>query len=324
LGEGFFPDQAPDDIDLECLAGVAAEQFADRLANPRAMVVIYKGQLVFEHYAANVTKDSPLIGWSASKSLTQALIGILVNDSRMDIMQPADVPEWREDPTDPRQNITVDMMLRMSSGTLWVGDILPTTKCIFYSNQDCAHVCALQPLVQEPDTEWNYNSGSTYVLSRIVQQARGDPQYNNFEWPKRRLFHPIGANSMYIEYQANEQFLGGSYGYGIARDWARFGLLYLREGVWVDGTRLLPPGWTEYSSRPNPHNAGYAAHFWRQEGIDPRMFTASGFRNQVVWIMPNQDLVIVRLAMPPPLAVWVFDSNAFVNSVLSCIRPAKV
>jgi CubicO group peptidase (beta-lactamase class C family) len=321
-GEGFFPEQAPPEVDRACLARVAAEQFADRLANPRAILVVYRGQLVYEEYAPGITKDNRLLGWSATKSLTQSLVGIVAGEGRLDIFKPAPVPEWYETPNDPRQNITIDMMLRMSSGTRWTGDGAPTTECIFWSNNACAHVCALKPLVATPDTLWNYNSGSTYIMSRMVNDNRGDPQLTNWAWPKQRLFYPIGAHSMYIEVQPNSHFLGGAYGYGKPRDWARFGLLHQRGGVWIDGTRILPEGWTTYSSTPSPTNANYAGHFWRVPEVDERLYYASGFRNQNVFVFPAQELVVVRMSMPP-LLYFGWDKVPFLQGVLSCIRPAN-
>ena len=322
VGEGFFPEDAPVGIDLDCLANVSAVQFSQKIPNARAIAVVYKGQLVFEEYAPGITKDTRLIGWSATKSITQALLSLVVGDGLLDIYEPAPVPEWYEEENDPRQNITVDMMLRMSSGTTWVGDIIPTTECLFFSNNNCGRVCGLKPLEAEPDTLWNYNSGSSYLLSRMVMSTRGDPQWTNYEWPKQRLFYPIGAHSMYIEYQPNGNFLGGAYGYATARDWARFGLLFQRDGVWVDGKRILPEGWVDYSSTATHTHEGYAAHFWRNSNIDPKLFIALGFRNQRVYIFPDQELVVVRLAMPPLVAEYEWNEGAFYEGFLSCLaRP---
>jgi len=295
-------------------------EFAHRLATVRAITVIYKGHLVFEQYAEKINKDNRFLGWSATKSLTGALIGILSGEGRVDIFKPAQIPEWYEVPNDPRQNITVDMMLRMSSGTRWTGDVPPTTECLFWSDNNCGRVCGLKPLVAEPDTLWNYNSGSSYLLSRLALSLRGDQHLTNYEWPKHKLFYPIGAYSMYIEYQPNGNYLGGAYGYGTARDWARFGLLYLRDGVWIDGNRILPEGWVEYSGTASHTNPSYAAHFWKDPAVDPKLFYASGFRNQNVFIFPDQELVVTRNAMPPLVAVGVFDSRRFLNGMLSCIR----
>ena len=320
LGEGFFPELAPEGIDLNCIGDVAEDQFSKDVLNTRAIVVIYKGQLVFERYdAPQVHKDNRLLGWSATKSLTQAILGIVVGEGNLDIYKPAPIPEWYEVKDDPRQNITVDMMLRMSAGTKWVGDIGPTTECIFWSDNNCPRVCGLKELVTPPGAEWNYNSGSTYLLSRLAMDFRNEKSIPPQEWYKRKLFYPIGAHSMYIEHQPNGNFLGGAYGYGKARDWARFGLLFLRDGVWIDGNRILPEGWVKYSSTTTPTYESYAAHFWRSPHIDETLYNASGFRNQNVFIFPSHDLVVVRMAMPALVGHPVFRRDRFLNGVLSCL-----
>ena len=321
-GEGFFPEDAPPEVDQECLAAVAAEQFANQITNPRAILVSYKGQLVYEEYAPGITKANRLLGWSATKTITQALVGILVGEGRINVRDPAPVPEWYEVEGDARQNITYDMMLRMSSGTRWTGDLGPSSECLFWSENDCPHVCGLKPLVLDIDTEWNYNSGSTYLLSYLVNQRRGDPELTNWEWPKHKLFYPINAHSMYIEFQPNGNFLGGAYGYATARDWLRFGLLYQRDGVWTDGTRIFPEGWVQYTGTATPTNARgeYAAHAWKEPTVDPELFYASGFRNQNVYVFPSRELVVARFAMPPLAGHPVYRDVPFLEGILSCIR----
>eukprot|EP00004_Rigifila_ramosa_P022336 TRINITY_DN608_c0_g1_i1.p1 TRINITY_DN608_c0_g1~~TRINITY_DN608_c0_g1_i1.p1 ORF type:complete len:522 (+),score=104.75 TRINITY_DN608_c0_g1_i1:39-1568(+) len=319
-GEGYFPENSPPGVDRECLARAAAEDFANVATNTRAITVSFKNYLVFEQYKPGITKDMRLMGWSATKSLTGTLVGIAMGESGKSIYDPAPVWEWNEDPEDLRRNITTDMMLRMSAGTRWIGDLPPTTECLYYSDGDCAHTSALQPLVAEPDTEWNYNSGSTYVLSRIALESRNSPEWNNFEWPKQKLFYPIGAHNIHIEYQQNKIFLGGSYGYGTARDWLRFGVLHANDGVWVDGTRVLPAGWSQYSRTPSHTNPSYAGHFWRIPSLDPDMFYASGFRNENVFIFPRQNIVITRHAMPFPAMHPVFRTEAFLTSMLECFE----
>jgi len=120
-GEGFFPENNPPEVDLPCLQNVARVEFENERTNPRAILVVYKGQLVYEEYAPGITKDNRLLGWSATKTLTAALLSLLVGEGRVDIDAPAPIPWWNEVPDDPRQNITMDMMLRMSSGTEWNG-----------------------------------------------------------------------------------------------------------------------------------------------------------------------------------------------------------
>jgi len=126
---------------------------------------------------------------------------------------------------------------------------------------------------------------------------------------------------MYIEHQPNGHFLGGAWGYGKARDWARFGLLHLRGGVWIDGTRILPEGWTERSQVPTPTNeyGRYSFHTWMDPRIGRKMYYASGFRNQNVYVFPQDDLVVVRFAMPRPAAHPLYRQVPFLEGVLGCL-----
>eukprot|EP01046_Picozoa_sp_COSAG06_P063121 COSAG06_NODE_14528_length_1149_cov_1.728571_1_plen_247_part_00 len=158
----------------------------------------------------------------------------------------------------------------MTSGVPWGVDPLTTTPCLFDSDGDCARFCTDPdsfPLQSAPGTVGEYNSGSSYLLSRMANTQRAQDGLTNFEWPKRAFYDKIGAHSFYIEYQPNTHFLGGALGYATARDWARFGLLFLRGGIWVDGTRVLPEGWVEYSKTGSAADPGYGRH-WRLDSGD--------------------------------------------------------
>lgn len=319
-GEGYFPENSPAGFDRQCLVDAVQIQFDNAIDNTRAVVISFKDYLIYEQYdeETGINSDTRLLGWSATKSLTGSLVGVAKLENPLwDIYAPAPVWEWNEDEDDPRQEITVDEMMRMSSGTRWIGDLPPTTECLYYSDGDCAHTSAMQPLVTEPDAVWNYNSGSSYLLSRLALENRNvSLGFTNFDWPKKQFFHKIGAYNMYIEYQQNKVYLGGAYGYGTARDWTRYGVLHARRGVWVDGTRVLPEGWSEYQSTPSSTNSGYGAQMWLDNSRG--MFYASGFRNENVFIFPDRQLVITRLAMPTPAAHPLFDRSAFLDAVLAC------
>lgn len=312
VGEAGPTADVPPGVDMDCVRARVAEQFADTGANPRGITVVYREKLIFEQYQTApdgtpvVTKDSRLIGWSATKSVVNALIGVLKGEDRIALFEPAPVPEWNEVAGDPRGAITTDEMLHMVSGVPWGADPLTTTWCLFDSGStmggeptrtagDCAAWCTNTEdfsLATEPGARGEYNSGSSYMLSRIVNQERGDPELTNFEWPAQKLFWPIGAHSFYIEYQPNQHFLGGALGYATARDWARFGLLFLRDGailllsclrpcggsensadvragIWVDGRRIVPEGWVDYSRTGSIADPGYGAHPHGQQDAVP-------------------------------------------------------
>ena len=287
-----------DDVDWEQVEATVEDTFACEGCNTRAVVVVHRGKVVLERYKDGVTPQTRLLGWSASKSVTNAFVGLLVGEGRLNLSAPAPVPEWRADPDDPRGAITLDQMMHMEAGLLWrelPGDVA----CLFtQGNGDCAGWYANQPVEDPPGSRFEYSSGLTYLIMRTVLQQRGDPQWTNFEWARQRLFRRLAMHSALIEPEANGYLAGGSLAYMTARDWSRFGLLYLRDGVWVDGTRILPEGWVEYTSTPTAISGNaYGAQFWYLSVPVPN-FRADGFRRQNVFVVPSKDLVIARFAMP--------------------------
>ena len=211
----------------------------------------------------------------------------------------------------------------MSSGTRWTpsalnadptGDVLATVECIFGNTGDCAGYAADLPLIHEPNTVFDYNSGSTYLLSRIALENRGEEELEltNFEWAKEKLFWKVGAHSACIEFTANQIYLGGAFGCMTARDWARMGLLFINDGVWVDGTRILPEGWIDYTFQTGIPNNSYGSQIWVRSGYGKDVFAMSGFRNENVYISPSDDLVITRNAMPN-LMYFRWDERKFLE-----------
>jgi len=207
-----------------------------------ATIVVHRGRIVVERYGPDTDADTPLLSWSMAKSVTHALVGILVDQGRLDPHAPAAVSEWTE-PDDPRAKITLHQMLRMVDGLEFnEAYALPTdggeaawSHCIdmlFGAGiADPAAYTAARPLAHEPGTVFNYSSGTTNLVARIV----GDLIGRNNEaraWMRQHLFDPIGMTSADPTFADSGNFVGSSYLYATARDWARFGLLYLRGGVW--------------------------------------------------------------------------------------------
>jgi CubicO group peptidase (beta-lactamase class C family) len=291
------------------------------------VIVVYNGKIIGERYAKDFDYKSRQMGWSMTKSIVNALVGILVKDGMVEINQPAPVPEWVND---ERKKITVNNLLQASSGLGWnEGYFSPVSDFhkMFTLSDDKAHYAATLKLESEPGTVFEYSSGSTNILSRLVRQKVGDSIYYNF--PYERLFHKIGMNTALIEVDASGTFVGSSYGWASARDWARFGLLYLNDGVW-DGERILPEGWVKYSTTPAPaaKRQEYGAQIWlnagnkqnpadcKYPGIPNEAFVFDGFEENSVVVLPSSKLVVVRLGVTHSAN---FDLAKLVNGVLSAI-----
>ncbi len=287
--------------------------------NTRAVVVLQDGKLIAEKYATGFSAQTPLLGWSMTKSVTNAMIGMMVLDKKLEIKKPAPIDEWKND---DRAKITIDQLLRMSSGLAFVEDYASpsdATNMLFRSVSAGAFAIGGK-VAAEPEAVWSYSSGTTNILQEIVRR-----QFSNhadyLAYPYTRLFQKIGMSSAILEPDASGTFVGSSFMYATARDWAKFGQLYLQNGVW-NNERILPEGWVAYSSTETPHSDGtYAAHFWlaHNDAAFPKDgFMAQGFEGQTVAIIPSQNIVIVRLGLTHGEAVY--DDVAFVKSVLAAFK----
>lgn len=315
----------PDHVD-----GPALEALLDRAfgADPEpefgesyATIVVHRGRIVVERYGPTTDATSPLLSWSMAKSITQALVGILVDQGRIDPHAPADVPEWGAD--DPRAAITLHQMLRMVDGLEFNeayaipedGGKAAWSHCIdmlFGAGTDNpAAYTAARPPAHPPDTVFNYSSGTSNLVARIVGDHIGrGPEAT--AWMHEHLFAPIGMHSAAPRFDTAGNFIGSSYLYATARDWARFGLLYLRGGEW-DGRQIVPRDWVDdaRTTRARDEDGGeYGAHWWTYPDGRGRFF-CSGFEWQRVACVPSSDLVAVRLGKTPeddyPTLVDWFD-----------------
>ncbi len=322
--EGKLPPGAGNAL-AAALERVFAEPEPERLRGTRAVVVVQGGRIVGERYAPGFDRDTRLLGWSMTKSLMGALVGVLVGDGRLRLDAPAEVPAGQS-AGDPRREIQIDQLLRMSSGLDWnesygISHRLPDVIQMLYGRGlgDMASFAADRPLASPPGSEWRYSSGTSVLLSGIVRRVLADDgAYRAL--PRRALFDPLGMTSALMELDEAGTFVGSSYSWATARDWARFGLLYLRDGVWGKA-RILPPGWVDYTRTPAPAapRGEYGAHFWLNAGVPakgvvaplpraPRdLFYAAGHDGQFVFVVPSRDLVIVRLGLTPSDGRWSYE-----------------
>ena len=335
VGEKVTFDSVPANVDRDKLNQVLTNWFMepgpDTRRNTHAAVVVYKGQIVAEKYAKNIYPSTPLLGWSMTKSVTNALVGILVKDGKLNINEPAPVAGWKEQ-DDPRGKVTLDQMMRMSSG-LEFGEVygpFADATYMFYASKSMANYAASKPLQFEPDTKWAYSSGTTNIIARIVRDQVGGTLVDVYNFSRQRLFDKLAMNSFLIEPDPSGSFVGSSYGFGTARDWARFGLLYQNDGIW-NGERILPEGWVKYSTTPTPvaPKGEYGSQIWLNAGAkdDPSnkvfpslpndLYYMSGFNQQIVAVIPSRDIVVVRLGVTLDNS-W--SSDQFIKQVLDCIE----
>ena len=307
-----------------------SEPDAARPRRTRAVVIVHGRRIVGERYAPGIGPDTPLIGWSMTKSVLNALVGVLVRQGRLALEHAVPIGEWQA-PDDPRRAITLDQLLRMSSGLRFDEEVgaFPLTDAVhmLLAESDMAAYAAGKPLDDPPGTRWQYSSATTVVLARAIRNVIGDDRAY-LEFPQRALFDRIGMSSAVIETDAAGTFVGSSLMWATARDWARFGMLYLADGVW-NGERILPDDWVDYTRTPAPADPArrYGAHFWLDvpDGyraaaarLPPDTFHAAGHQGQFVTIVPSRDVVIVRLGGTRHRDAW--DHSAFVHDVLAALR----
>ena len=311
-------------IDYKTLNAAVANAFDaenQQTKRSRAVLVIYKDKIIAEQYATGFNKKSMLLGWSMTKSLTATYFGILEFQKKFDINKPAPIYEWQDD---DRRIITTNNLLQMNSGLAWeedYGKISDVTKMLFLSS-DMSKVQPEKSLAGKPNQSWNYSSGTTNLLSGIIrQQFKTHQEYIDFWYSS--LIDKIGMNSMIVEQDMAGNFVGSSYGWATARDWAKFGLLYLHKGNW-NGTQIFDASWEKYVRTPTNTSGGkYGAHFWLNDDLyfpnAPRdMYSCSGYQGQKIMIFPSHDLVIVRFGLKEAEAG--FDFNGLVKNVVASIK----
>jgi CubicO group peptidase (beta-lactamase class C family) len=307
-----------------------SEPDAKKLRRTRAIVILYRGKIAAEKYAAGFDKNTPLIGWSMTKSVVNALVGILVRQGKLDINKPAPITTWQSI-DDPRHKIVVNQLLHMDSGLRFVesyDDTLSDVTRMLFEVGDSAAYATGKNLSATPGSLWSYSSGSPVIVCRIIQNIVGDSAYLKF--PRRALFAPLGMRSAVIEVDAAGTLLGSSFMYASPRDWARFGQFYLQDGVW-EGRRILPKGWVKYSTTPVPISPGgeYGSYFWvklpkefrradKKTPLPEDAFHAAGYDGQLITIIPSARLVIVRMGLTRYPVIWPQDQ--FVSKILDAMK----
>ena len=298
-------DRLPPEIDASKLQAFVKDSFAEKNVNnlprTRALIVLYDGNIVAEQYAPGFDADTPLIGWSMTKSVTGTLVGILVKQGKLSLEDRNLLPQWEGD---RRKEITLKQLLQMNSGlefNEYCEDPLADCPQMLFNSKNMTAYALNKPLIKAPGTDWDYSSGTTNILAGIIRNAVGGTDADYLTFPRRALFDRLGMSTAVMETDPAGNFVGSSYMYASVRDWARFGLLYLQDGVW-ENERILPEGWAEFSRTSAIAAKGrYGAHFWliknypKQKPLPQDLFMADGYQGQSVIIIPSRKLVVVRL-----------------------------
>ncbi|NKI32293.1 serine hydrolase [Muricauda sp. DJ-13] len=314
--DSLFPE-----IDYSKLEKAISLAFSNpEVQKTRTLLVLYKGHLIGEKYEEGFTKDTPILGWSMTKSILATCYGVLQNQGKINMDWPAPIAEWKDD---ERKEITLNHLLRMQSGLEWSEDysgISDVTKMLFLDS-DMTKAQRIKKAIAKPTEIWNYSSGTSNLLSGILrQQFRSHQEYLDF--PYEALIDKIGAHSMIIEADLEGNYVGSSYAWANTRDWARFGQLYLNQGLW-NGQQLFDKSWIDYIAKPTTNSNGtYGAHFWLNNGenypdVPKDMYSMNGYQGQYVFIIPSKEMVIVRTGLAEPPA---FNANEVLSGIVSAVE----
>ena len=287
--------------------------------HPFAFVVLHKGAVVAECYDKGISRDTKLLSWSMAKSFVNALIGIMVKDSLIDIHAPLDIPEWQGD---GRKAITMHDLMQMQSGLEWNEDYgaRSDVNIMLHCERDMGLFALLKPLKYEPGTHWQYSSGTTNIVMRYLR-SRFSSDEAFIHYMHSRLFAPLGIVDPVFEQDLSGTPVGSSYLYATARDFARFGQMYLYDGC-VGNERILPEGWVDYTHTSAAASGDhYGAFFWLNRNgkfpdVPKDMYYCDGHDGQDIFIFPSQQLVVVILGFSPKPDNLI-DFNALLRDIIS-------
>lgn len=288
----------------------------------RALVIIHNGRLVKENYAPGYDSSSVFNGWSMTKSITATLIGMLVDEKKLALSDTALFEEWSDD---DRRSVSLKDLLQMQSGLYFEEkyDEISTATNMLFRSEKVADIPLSQALTHPPGSVWHYSSGTSNILSELIRR-RIDNDVNYHRLPYDSLFHRIGMNSAVLETDESGTFVGSSFCYATARDWAKFGQLYLQNGNW-NGVQIIDSSWVDFIRTPASNSSGlYGGHFWLNAGgaafpkLSEELFFCNGFQGQKVLILPDRELVIVRMGLSEE---WNFEE--LLLKILKSISPEK-
>ncbi len=294
----------------------------------RAVVIVKDGHIVGERYADGFAADTPLIGWSMSKTVNVAILGTVVGAGKLSLDRRNLFPEWGGD---ARRNISIANLMAMESGLAFnedYGTVSDVTRML-YLEPDMAKFAASKPLVAAIGKKFSYSTGTSVMLARLWQDAVGD-EAASLAWPRQALFDPLGMRSAVMEPDERGTMAGASYLYATAHDWARFGQFLLQDGIW-NGRRILPAGYVAMMREPTAASGGVygKGEVWLEgpgdskgggiaAGVPQGTYWLQGHDGQTVAIVPSRQLVVVRLGLTP---AWLHYRPQKLVAALAALLP---
>jgi CubicO group peptidase (beta-lactamase class C family) len=334
MGDVLPAGPLPANLDTVKLRAAVDAAFATPAGLTAAFVVVHKGRIVAERYDNGAHRDMQLESWSMGKSITGTLIGILIKQGALRLDDPAPVPEWRKTPNDPRAKIRVMDLMRMSSGLRFSRgspEDIPgyhDHDLIYTGAIDAFQFVTTRPLQFEPNSFGRYRNTDPLTLGLVIRDAVRKRGEEYLTWPQRALFDRIGIRRQVLETDPYGNFLLSGYDYGTARNWARIGLLYLNDGVWL-GERLLPEGFVKFVSTPAPawRDSSYGGMVWVNAGgrwkLPRDAFAFRGAGGQDTYVVPSRDLVVVRMGHFPGSRIGGADLERALVLLMDAIPPAR-
>lgn len=316
-----LPNRIPSNVNLVKLQSLEEQVFdlnkeiVDK--KTRSLLVVYRDTIILDINQDGFTSDTPQLGWSMTKSWMNALVGIQVHQRKLNLHDNKLFDHW----VDGRSEITLDHLLTMTSGLDWQEEYATVADAteMLYMSEDIVKVANDNPLRYNPGEHWYYSSGTSNIISGVLRnQFESTLEFLNY--PYEALFSKLGMSNSFMEIDESGNYIGSSYGYASTKDWARFGLLFLHDGVW-NNERLLPVNWIDYTTTEVPSSKGkYGAHFWLNkrgvafEDAPHDTYSANGYNGQKTIIIPSKELVIVRLGLNSD-----FDFNGLISSIIGAI-----
>lgn len=283
---------------VETAVAAAFEETHEIPVNTTSVVVAYRGQLIAEAYGNGANEDTPLLGWSMTKTITGMLAGILIDEGKMELDTSAPISRWQGT---EKENITTRILLNMSGGLMVdenYGNLSDVTRML-YLESDQYDYALKQERVYEPGDVFQYSTAEANRLAAAVQETIGGTQQAMYDFYQSKLFQPLGLNQAFIEFDASGNMVGGAYGFMKARDWARLGQLYLQRGNW-NGEQIISSGFVDFATQPSASTSIYGGQIWLNTdgnawpNIPGDAYFFAGHQGQHIVVIPSLDLIVMR------------------------------